>query len=47
MAVSIGHLEYISAWKTQHTRIGLTLNGDNFKIALQIVYSDLKYSNLY
>jgi len=39
LAVSIGHLEYISRWDTASTRILCSLKGDNFKIGCIVDYN--------
>jgi len=38
LAISVGHLEYVSAWETSTTKIFLRLAGDNYKIKLAIGY---------
>lgn len=38
MAISVGHLEYVSKWKTERTLIVNTLNGDNYEITHCIIY---------
>lgn len=42
MAVSLGHLNYKSIWKTKTTEILLILGGDNFKITHAIRYRSVK-----
>jgi hypothetical protein len=38
LAISIGHLEYVSKWETERTLIFLVLKGDNYKITFQLFY---------
>lgn len=46
MAVGIGHLCYISSWKTENSAISLLLSGDNAKIRLGISYSSKEFEHL-
>ncbi|MBF0406435.1 MAG: hypothetical protein HQM10_03705 [Candidatus Riflebacteria bacterium] len=46
MAISCGELVYQSIWKTKNTEIFLTLEGDNFKISLEVQYSSIKLQSL-
>lgn len=46
LAISIGHLIYISSWDTNTTKIALVLRGDNYKIDLVTEYSSKQYSQL-
>jgi len=42
LAVSLGHLEYSSLWKTPKTEILLSLSGENEKVSLDAEYTELK-----
>jgi hypothetical protein len=46
LAISIGHLEYMGVWKTNDTDFGVFLNGDNYKINLDIIYFSKKFQSL-
>ena len=46
MALKIGHLVYISNWKTPDTEISLVLSGENYDIDLQIEYFSKKLEAL-
>jgi len=39
LAISIGHMKYMTAWQNDETTITLGLTGDNFKIDLFILYA--------
>jgi hypothetical protein len=43
MAVSIGHLKYISSWKVEETNISLGLVGDNYKISMLLNYKSERF----
>lgn len=45
LAVSLGHLEYSSLWKTPETEILLRLSGDDMKVSLAIEYTGLEYKD--
>lgn len=40
LAVSIGHLGFITEWATERTHIKHMLNGDNFKVTHGLIYDD-------
>lgn len=42
MAVSAGHLKYLSEWESDRTRIQMMLNGDNFEVTHAIMYTDIR-----
>ncbi|WP_313180659.1 hypothetical protein [Lacrimispora sp.] len=42
-AISYGHLQYLTIWENEDTRIVLGLIGDNYKINLGIVYGDVNH----
>ncbi|MFH1300168.1 MAG: hypothetical protein ABIK07_03835 [Planctomycetota bacterium] len=46
LAVSIGHLHYMSEWKTLDTKIGLVLHGDNYDMVLSVEYSSVELAHL-
>jgi hypothetical protein len=46
MAVSVGHLVFLSEWGTDETRIQSLLKGDNHKINLVIEYNSKALENL-
>lgn len=46
LAVSIGHLAYVSQWETNPTNVSLGLIGDNFDITLGVTYDSNKYRYL-
>jgi len=46
VAVSIGHLIYLSEWRTTRTTIRLGLIGDNFKITHVVQYISIKLAPL-
>ena len=39
LAISMGHLVYLSKWETQDTKIDISLSGENHKINCYVVYS--------
>ena len=39
LAVSLGHLIYLSSWKTQNTEIYVLLHGENYDITCGVEYS--------
>lgn len=43
MAISTGHVMFITKWETDSTKIGLVLKGDNFEISTAVVYQPLSY----
>ncbi len=46
LAVSIGHLEYLTRWETDKTTIRLDLYGDNYDIYLSLDYTSKEYEDL-
>jgi len=46
MAVSIGHLKYVSSWKVEQTNISLGLIGDNYKIGMLLSYKSERLNKL-
>lgn len=44
IAISYGHLSYLSTWNTDGTTINLMLMGDNFRIRCAIVYESVAFS---
>lgn len=46
MAVSIGHLVFMSKWQTEDTDIGLILSGDNYEVTLIIEYVSKEFESL-
>lgn len=46
MAISLGHMFYMSEWYTPETEIILRLYGNNSEINLEVDYSSRKYQNL-
>ena len=46
MAVSIGHLKYVSTWKVEQTNISLGLVGDNYKINMLLNYKSERLNKL-
>jgi len=45
LAISLGHVVYLTTWETETTEILLILGGDNYKISFGVVYNskNLKY----
>lgn len=39
MAISVGHLIYVTDWHSDERSIRLSLSGDNFRVALRVEYS--------
>ncbi len=46
MAISLGHLSYISSWQTPKTKIDLVLSGDNYEINLVIEYKSTQFEGV-
>lgn len=46
MAISAGHLRYITEWHLSLTEIQLVLTGDNYKITLWIEYIGKAFKDL-
>ena len=46
MAVSIGHLVFVSAWETDRTQIYLLLKGENYKLSVGLVYTSKLHKEL-
>ena len=46
MAISIGHLIYLTKWETTNTTIANMLTGDNYKITHVILYNSKKLKGL-
>lgn len=46
MAISMGHLLYVSEWETEDTKISIGLTGDNFKMNHGIIYKSKKLNVL-
>jgi len=46
LAISLGHLEYVSLWSTPETDIMLKLYGENNKILIEVEYSGIKFKDV-
>lgn len=46
LAISLGHLEYVSLWSTPETDIMLKLYGENNKILIEVEYSGNKFKDV-
>ena len=46
LAISAGHLIYLSTWETSYTEIGLALTGDNAEIACYVEYTGKSFVKL-
>ena len=46
LAISLGHLEYVSLWDTPETDIMLKLYGENNKILIEVEYSGKKFKDV-
>jgi hypothetical protein len=44
--VSMGHVYYYTIWKTNRTRMGLVMDGDNFNIKTVIEYQSIEFEGL-
>jgi predicted RND superfamily exporter protein len=47
LAVSLGHLNYLTQWETEDTVVNLVLFGENYKITHTIMYESKNYSGEY
>jgi hypothetical protein len=40
-AVSVGHLSRSALWSTPRTRLGVTITGDNYEVAITVFYQSV------
>jgi len=46
LALSLGHTEYATFWKTQNTTVECSLREENFNILCIVEYLSIEYSHL-
>lgn len=42
-ALAVGHVLFVTKWETDTTKIGIILNGDNYKVKLNVLYQPIDY----